>query len=109
MTNLLFCAGYIIDIREIDITISASQKITQHQQETVYRIDKDETLSSYSTPLSNLSKLLSPESPRDEKLRKLVIRAEAPSFCVETSDAHDRYKLFVLLTLNNFTLKLELF
>lgn len=82
--------GYIIDIREIDITISASQKITQHQQETVYRIDKDETLSSYSTPLSNLSKLLSPESPRDEKLRKLVIRAEAPSFCVETSDAHDR-------------------
>ena len=74
--------GYILVIDEDSVTVSVSHKITPYpnRKNIIYRIDLDHTLSSFSTPLTNLSKLFLKDSPQDEKIRELVIGNMKPSF-----------------------------
>ena len=46
----------------------------------LYRIDKDETLNTLSTPLTNLANLFKVNSISDEKLRQCIIHNRKPEF-----------------------------
>ena len=74
--------GYILDVTSNQVVISVHQQLIATKN-VLYRVDKDETLDSTSTPLSNLAKLFQVGSGRDEKIRQLVIHKKKPEFGVE--------------------------
>ena len=51
-----------------------------------FRIEKDESLSSYKIPLANLMKLVLSQSNEDKRLRGLVISLVAPRFDLSLSN-----------------------
>ena len=97
---LLFASeGYILAVDTDSITITVNHVITppKNGSNVTYRIDPDNTLSSFSTPLSNLSKLFSKDSLQDERLRKLIIDKEKPLFNTEVSVNDDVEKIMTPL------------
>ena len=71
-----------MDVSSSQVVVSVPHKIISHSSRNIptYRIDKDNTMSTYKIPLSNLCKLFSPNNEIDAKLRKLIISGEAPQF-----------------------------
>ncbi|XP_047126178.1 DNA replication ATP-dependent helicase/nuclease DNA2 isoform X2 [Hydra vulgaris] len=74
--------GYVLDVSGNSITISVDRKIASTQVSSTFRIDKDGFLTNYKTSLSTLVKLYKKDSPRDEKIRRLIIDKESPQFSV---------------------------
>ena len=91
--------GYILAVDTDSFIVTVNHAITPPKNESnvTYRIDLDNTLSSFSTPLSNLSKLFSKDSLQDERLRKLIIDKEKPLFNTEVSVNDDVKKIMATL------------
>ena len=87
------------------VTISVNRKIPSSKISSTFRIDKDGFQSIYKIPLSNLSKLYKKDSPKDEKIRRLIINKEPPRFSIEKSE---EIRCSQLLALNGFVYNLPI-
>eukprot|EP00111_Clytia_hemisphaerica_P000398 TCONS_00001102-protein len=74
--------GYILQVSENEVIVSAHQKL-QKTDKVLYRIDKDETLSSLTTPLTNLANLFRVDSQLDNKLRQSIIHNKTPTVDID--------------------------
>ena len=78
-----------MQVSETEVIVSAHQKL-QKTDKVLYRIDKDETLNSLSTPLTNLANLFQVDSQLDNKLRQSIIHNKTPEFDVEGTAAEEK-------------------
>jgi len=79
--------GYILSIDCNEVTISVSHKILSNENQVcTYRVDHDRTLSSFTTPFTNIAKLFSLSEAYEDKLRRLIIGKEQPTFNEEDID-----------------------
>ncbi|XP_065062529.1 DNA replication ATP-dependent helicase/nuclease DNA2-like isoform X2 [Rhopilema esculentum] len=76
------CTGYIHSVTNMEVHIQCRERIRPRGKiyDSIFRIEKDESLSGQKIPLGNLMKLLLSSTEADAKLRKLIIEFVAPKF-----------------------------
>lgn len=81
--------GYITNILFDTITISVYREVRSilNNKNKYYRIDRDDTLTNYTTSLGNLANLFKVNSDIDTKLRNLIIKGTQPQFRDENVNA----------------------